>query len=197
MTMPDSNPSGLGAFTYNIRFPGQYFDKETNLHYNGERYYDSQIGRYISSDRLGLAGGSLSTYTYADNDPLTKIDPTGDIAIAIPAIPVIIEAVSYVGSAAATAYAAHKITQQCEDNKCPPCKTVSGKIVPVGTVAYRPLDVIPDNVMQHGVYGSHHNIFVAKQYPVPKCDCFWAKQKWVAKPNEIQPTWIPIEPFAK
>jgi hypothetical protein len=29
----------------------------------------------------------------------------------------------------------------------------------------------------------------------PKCDCFWSKQSWVAKPSEIQPTWIPIEEF--
>lgn len=84
----------------------------------------------------------------------------------------------------------------CPDNKCRPCKTITGRIVPVGTVGYRPLDVIPDTEMQHGVYGSHHNIFIANQYPYPKCDCFWAKQKWVAKPDALQPGWIPMELFA-
>ncbi|WP_261381077.1 RHS repeat domain-containing protein, partial [Xanthomonas vasicola] len=84
----------------------------------------------------------------------------------------------------------------CPDEKpCPPCKTISGMIVPVGTIGYRPLDVIPNNVMQHGVYGSHHNIFVANQYPYPKCDCFWAKQKYVVKPDQLQPGWVPVEPF--
>lgn len=89
-----------------------------------------------------------------------------------------------------------KERDQCRpDNTCPPCKTTAGRIVPVGTVGYRPLDVIPDTEMQHGVYGSHHNMFIANQYPYPKCDCFWAKQKWVAKPDALQPSWVPVEPF--
>ncbi|MBK6957191.1 MAG: RHS repeat-associated core domain-containing protein [Nitrosomonas sp.] len=37
--------------------PGQYFDKETNLHYNHFRYYEPETGRYISPDPIGLAGG--------------------------------------------------------------------------------------------------------------------------------------------
>jgi hypothetical protein len=44
--VPNENPSGLGTFTNNIRYPGQYFDKETNLHYNYSRDYDPGIGRY-------------------------------------------------------------------------------------------------------------------------------------------------------
>ncbi|UJP01597.1 MAG: hypothetical protein LZF64_12425, partial [Nitrosomonas sp.] len=32
---------------YQPRFPGQYFDKETNLHYNYFRYYEPETGRYI------------------------------------------------------------------------------------------------------------------------------------------------------
>src|SRR4030095_7761996 len=38
--VPNENPSGLGNFTCNLRYPGQYFDKETNLHYNYFRDYD-------------------------------------------------------------------------------------------------------------------------------------------------------------
>ena len=74
-TPPNENPSGLGGFTCNLRFPGQYFDKETNLHYNYFRDYEPGIGRYIQSDPIGLEGGVI-TYTYAF-DPLTQIDPLG------------------------------------------------------------------------------------------------------------------------
>ena len=51
---PSENPSGLGPFTLNLRFPGQYFDKETQTHYNIFRDYDPQIGRYLQSDPVGL-----------------------------------------------------------------------------------------------------------------------------------------------
>ena len=54
---PDENPSRLGVFTYNPRFPGQYYDKETNLHYNYYRDYDPQTGRYVQSDPMGCAAG--------------------------------------------------------------------------------------------------------------------------------------------
>jgi RHS repeat-associated protein len=72
----DENPSGLGAFDLPLRLPGQYFDKETNLHYNYFRDYDPAIGRYIQSDPIGLLGG-INTYSYALNDPLVLLDATG------------------------------------------------------------------------------------------------------------------------
>jgi RHS repeat-associated protein len=65
-----------GSVTVNLRYPGQYFDQETGLYYNGARYYDPRIGRYISSDPIGLRGG-LNTYLYASANPLRYIDPRG------------------------------------------------------------------------------------------------------------------------
>lgn len=59
----------------NLRFQGQYFDAETGLHYNRFRYYDPDIGRFVSQDPIGLAGGHNS-YQYAPN-PLAIIDPLG------------------------------------------------------------------------------------------------------------------------
>jgi RHS repeat-associated protein len=78
--MPNQNPSTLGDFTCNLRLPGQYFDRETNLHYNYFRDYDPGIGRYMQSDPIGLRGG-INTYTYVRNDPLMGIDPKGLVKI--------------------------------------------------------------------------------------------------------------------
>jgi len=58
-----------------LRFQGQYFDIETRLHYSRHRYYDANIGRFVSTDPIGLKGG-LNPYTYAPN-PLEWIDPLG------------------------------------------------------------------------------------------------------------------------
>jgi RHS repeat-associated protein len=75
-TPPNDNPSGLGAFDFPLRFPGQYFDRETNLAYNFFRDYDPGIGRYVESDPLGIRAG-LNTYAYVRSKPLTSSDPTG------------------------------------------------------------------------------------------------------------------------
>ncbi len=73
---PNENPSNLGTFTYNLRMPGQYFDKETNTFYNYFRDYDPATGRYVQSDPVGIYGG-LSTYGYVANQPLGYADPSG------------------------------------------------------------------------------------------------------------------------
>ena len=60
----------------NLRFPGQYFDAETGLHYNWHRFYDPETGRYISADPIGLDGG-MNLYAYVQNNPVDWIDPEG------------------------------------------------------------------------------------------------------------------------
>ncbi|MFJ6855053.1 putative T7SS-secreted protein [Streptomyces sp. NPDC091271] len=58
-----------------LRFPGQYFDPESLLHYNYLRYYDPDVSRYISSDPIGLEGGPNPRW-YGPN-PYTWMDPLG------------------------------------------------------------------------------------------------------------------------
>ncbi len=64
-----------GTTDQNLRFQGQYFDQESGLHYNLNRYYDPYCGRYFSQDPIGLEGGE-NTYAYVF-DPLAWIDPLG------------------------------------------------------------------------------------------------------------------------
>lgn len=75
-TAPDQNPSGIGVFTYNQRFPGQVFDAETGLFQNWNREYNARLGRYIQSDPIGLDGG-INTFAYVGGNPLSSIDPRG------------------------------------------------------------------------------------------------------------------------
>lgn len=75
-TLPEMNPSGLGAIAQNLRFPGQYADAESGLFYNYYRDYDATTGRYAQSDPVGIAGG-INTYTYVEANPLRHVDPLG------------------------------------------------------------------------------------------------------------------------
>lgn len=77
----DYEPFGRATVTLNtienrIRYPGQYEDQETGLHYNYFRDYDPDTGRYVESDPIGLAGG-INTYSYAANNTLIYIDHYG------------------------------------------------------------------------------------------------------------------------
>lgn len=64
-----------GAVEQAIRFQGQWYDAETGPHYNRFRYYDPDVGRFISQDPIGLAGG-YNLYQYVPN-PVVWVDRLG------------------------------------------------------------------------------------------------------------------------
>ena len=74
---PNTNPQGAGTFVYDLRFPGQIAGMWGNTLQNTYRDYDPAVGRFVESDPIGLAGGSYSTYAYANEDPIFDLDPTG------------------------------------------------------------------------------------------------------------------------
>jgi RHS repeat-associated protein len=61
----------------NLRFPGQYWDEETGLHYNWNRYYDPVLGRYMTRDPFG---DGWNHFVYCYNNPLGQSDPSGTCA---------------------------------------------------------------------------------------------------------------------
>jgi RHS repeat-associated protein len=74
---PDPDPDGNEvSFIMNLRFPGQYYDVETGLHYNYFRDYEPGTGRYVESDPIGLRAG-MNSYTYVGGNPLRLIDFLG------------------------------------------------------------------------------------------------------------------------
>ena len=86
MTIPSVRPSSGDDFGETIpgqntihnpwRFPGQYCDEETGLHYNRFRYYAPALGRYISRDPVTWLNG-FNFYVYAGNNPINDCDATG------------------------------------------------------------------------------------------------------------------------
>jgi RHS repeat-associated protein len=76
------------GFNMRYRLAGREYDAESQLYYNRARYYDPKLGRFLSEDPTGLAGG-INLYAYAGNDPVNFTDPAGSDTITLP--PIIIE----------------------------------------------------------------------------------------------------------
>ncbi|MBI5639953.1 MAG: RHS domain-containing protein [Nitrospirae bacterium] len=69
-------PNITGSGNLNLRFPGQYFDPESGLHYNYFRDYEPRMGRYVEADPIGLRGG-INPFYFVGNNPVNFIDQFG------------------------------------------------------------------------------------------------------------------------
>src|SRR5947207_672750 len=72
----DSFGNGTGSSLTRYTYTGREFDADTGLYYYRARWYDPQVGRFISEDPIGLFGG-INSYTYVENDPIANVDPEG------------------------------------------------------------------------------------------------------------------------
>ena len=64
------------ATTY--RYTGREYDSDTGLYYYRNRWYDPEVGRFISEDPIGFAGGDTNLYGYVGNNPYSFRDPHGE-----------------------------------------------------------------------------------------------------------------------
>jgi RHS repeat-associated protein len=67
---------GPGTWRMRYTYTGRERDPDTGLYYYRARWYDPQVGRFISEDPIGLEGGP-NLYGYVENDPLNAVDPEG------------------------------------------------------------------------------------------------------------------------
>jgi RHS repeat-associated protein len=74
---PNTNPQGIGTFSYDLRFAGQIAGSWGSTYQNYFRDYDPTVGRFVESDPTGLKAGSYSTYSYVSDDPIDYADPLG------------------------------------------------------------------------------------------------------------------------
>ena len=177
-----------------------------DIYFYPARYYDPQSGRFINTVPIGFDRGNITLYAHMGNNPVNYTAPerlAAAVPLPLPA-PIPLPPVFIPGTRENMAFTESvksmgksimnflRPADQC-DRTCPPCKTVSGRIVPVGTIGYRPLDT--PSRPQHGITGPHYNTFRANQYPYPKCDCFWQRIGAVS-PAYLPVGAIPIEPFA-
>jgi len=73
-----------GSPDLDARFPGQWYQLETGLHYNWHRHYDPTLGRYTQPDPIGLEAGA-NRFNYALVNPIMRIDPDGrQVAVPMP-----------------------------------------------------------------------------------------------------------------
>ena len=69
------------SFSSRYQYTGREWDTTTGLQYSRARWYDPQIGRFISEDPIGFRGGDANLYGYVGNNPAMLRDPSGEIPV--------------------------------------------------------------------------------------------------------------------
>jgi RHS repeat-associated protein len=152
-TAADEDPDGDGnQVVVNHRFPGQYYDAESDLHYNLHRYYDPVTGRYITSDPIGLAGG-LNTFGYVGASPLNSSDPSG----LFPCGGACVGAIYAVIKVVAAIYDAYDTADTITDD----CASTGEKVLAGGMYVAGALSPVPGLGIVNDVVGA------AKKLPIP------------------------------
>ncbi len=210
----DSNRHAQRTTHQPFRLQNQYFDEETGLHYNFLRYYEPALGRFITQDPIGLMGG-MNLYRFANNTQKWS-DPTGLNPLVIGGYEAFmyllavtgIYTIAVNGQDDGTVWSTSNDEESQSSNQsttdisncsktetgCPPCKTVSGKIVPVDTIGYR-LDLVPPSKPHYPFEGSHYHFYKANQN-TDSCRCFWSKAGMADASNGLPSSdYIMVEDF--
>jgi len=85
---PYGDSASTGTASTPLQYTGREDDGATGLYFYRARYYSPQLGRFISEDPIGLAGGT-NYYAYALGDPVDNNDPNGEFVPLIVILPVI------------------------------------------------------------------------------------------------------------
>lgn len=95
------------SFPSRYQFTGREYDSFTGLQFSRARYYDPNLGRFISEDPIGFGGGDVNLFGYVRNNPINLKDPTGKLPII---------AVVVVGGAIAAELALHIALMEYADS---------------------------------------------------------------------------------